>query len=119
MTDDENSKMKQDDHDLLIELHTVLKQVRVDIKDLKDNFATRLDVVERRKVWIEDYMTNKTEIATSISDHDKRIDRLEKKFIYYMGAAAIVVVLIGGVWSYFLATTTAKTNCCSVTNINK
>jgi len=65
------------DHDLLVTLHEQMKQVRIDIKDLKDNFSSRLDTVERRKVWIEDFMAHKQECALISDGMAKRLASLE------------------------------------------
>jgi len=99
--DHDISQMRQDDHDLLIELHTIIKQVRVDIKDLKDNYAARLDVVERRKVWIEDFLTHKSETAATLGVHEDRIVALEKSAERRKGSWSTLQVL-GTVFAFIV-----------------
>lgn len=54
------------DHDLLVTVHEQVKQVRVDIQELKDGTATRLTLLEKDHVSLEDK-----------KDHEDRIRRLE------------------------------------------
>lgn len=64
------------DHDLLVTLHERVDQIRIYIKDLKENLATRVDQLE------DDHVTK-----TNLNDHETRIRRLE-----WWGAIAVGLI---------------------------
>jgi hypothetical protein len=64
-------EMHQNDHDLLIVLHTEVKNLRSDVKELKDNIVSRVDSLEKNKLEKED--------ADDIyRDHEDRIRNIER-----------------------------------------
>jgi hypothetical protein len=72
-------RSQSQDHDLLVALHEQVKQVRVDIKELKDGTATRLSDLENNHVTRDEY-----------KDHETRLRFVEK---YVWGAIAIISLI--------------------------
>jgi len=69
-------RRQNSDHDLLVTLHEQVKQIRVDIKELKDGTSDRLKTLE------DDRVTQKEHL-----DHENRIRFIEK---YVWGAIGII-----------------------------
>lgn len=93
------------DHDLLIELKTSLNFIRGDIKELKDNLASRVTALEVDKIGRFEASKMQEESLTVHTDHEKRIRDIEKDAdtldkrqsnfqtkVVTWGAAAIVVI---------------------------
>lgn len=79
--------MNENDHDLLIELRTEMKNLRGDVRELKDNVATRVSNLETEKA-------DKTEV----SDHESRLRKLEKFGWMIAGALLLVQIAIKVLW---------------------
>lgn len=79
--------MNENDHDLLIELRTEMKNLRGDVKELKDNVATRVSNLEVEKA-------DKVEVV----DHESRLRKLEKFGWMAAGALALIEVAIKMFW---------------------
>jgi len=85
-----------EDHDLLIELRTEMKNVRNDIKDLKDGITERISNVEKNKVDKKDF----EELLQKVNiDHEDRLRALESAKSFYMTSiviyTAVGVTMIG------------------------
>ena len=88
-----------DDHDLLIELKVQIKQVSVDIKDLKDGTTKRIDDLERDKVDKKEFDSLKNSVYV---ENEKRLRSLENKVgnfwvtvsLYSIALGALATVLI-------------------------
>jgi len=52
----ERRSQNSQDHDLLVALHEQVKQVRIDIKEIKDGTAVRIEDHETRIRFIEKYV---------------------------------------------------------------
>jgi hypothetical protein len=76
-------RRQNSDHDLLVTLHEQVKQIRTDIKELKDGTQTRLSNLETDRVTQKEYL-----------DHENRLRFIEK---YVWGAVGIIglINLIG------------------------
>jgi hypothetical protein len=77
------SSQSKIDHDLLIEIKTEVGFIRTEVKDLKENFAGRINILE----------TGKTAIGTT-EDHEKRIRQLETWGGRALGALFILQMLL-------------------------
>jgi hypothetical protein len=85
------------DHDLLIRLDQKVDVLSTDIKDLKDNLASRVGILEAGKT-----STNITD------DHEKRLRKLEEDTIpslkyriaYWSGAVAVILTIVSLVVAY-------------------
>jgi hypothetical protein len=81
------------DHDLLIVIDTKLGRVIDDVKELKDNFATRVTDLEENKVSKDEF----NELVKEHKVHGAFIDNLKGKYSVY---AIIIGVLISIVTAY-------------------
>lgn len=72
-------RRQNSDHDLLVTLHEQVKQIRTDIKELKDGTSDRLKSLE------DDRVTQK-----EFQDHEVRLRFIEK---YVWGAVGIIGLL--------------------------
>jgi hypothetical protein len=84
------------DHDLLIELRTEVKGMRVDIRDLKDGTAKRLTDVERD---VDDLEKNKAS-KKDLEKTDTRLDRVTTRQNLMIGGLIVVNVLIPFIIKY-------------------
>ena len=83
------------DHDLLIAVNTKLERVIADIRELKDNVAQRVSVLEQDKL-------DKTEASRIYGEHevlheklDSRVTQLEGYKSKAMGALVIIQLVLG------------------------
>jgi hypothetical protein len=79
------------------------KEMKESINDLKNNYASRLDLVEK-----EINNSSKVYQAKEVQDKMnelfiKRLTKLENWKIYYLGGTAIVGILVAAAWQLFLA----------------
>jgi len=82
-------ELNREERDLLIELRTEMRAVRVDIKQLSDNTTARLALVESNKIDKEDVERMSIETSKTLSDHELRIRFTEK---YMWGALGVLAV---------------------------
>lgn len=87
--------MDGQDHDLLIELRTEMRAVRVDIKDLKDNTSKRVDALESEKINAVEVFRMKQDADDIHHDHEKRLKKIESLTIYWAGGLAVINIIIG------------------------
>lgn len=109
------------DHDLLIAVSTKLDRVISDVRDLKDNLVSRVELLEKNSLDNEQYYQKHqalqsdvqklekqkvddaevAKIAKNISDnlcdHDKRIDSLEN----WRSGVVATCTLLGGLVTWF------------------
>lgn len=109
MNESINEKMRQNDHDLLIELHTIIQQVRADIADLKNNLADRVSKLEMTKYSSSDFVGFRNNEFAPLT---KQVDRLHNKVARYVIIIGIAWFLftMGAIagWQYFLARVSVK-----------
>lgn len=85
-----DSQLAPNDHDVLIELRTEMRGVRSDIKDLKEDSAHRISLLEDNKI---DKREVETMVAASTKiheDHERRIRKLE--YFFWLGMGGIIVI---------------------------
>lgn len=82
------------DHDLLIVLHTSMRHMSSDIKEIKDNNTRRLAVLEATKYDKEDAARAIAAADKLHEDHETRIRRTERWGFISIGALAVIQVLI-------------------------
>lgn len=91
--------MNPDDHDLLIrfraEVTTTLARVLLDIKEIKDNLAERVDHLEAEKASKSDMANALAAHQLIHTDQENRLRTLEKMG-YVMSAAAAIIAFIAG-----------------------
>lgn len=87
----------RNDHDAIVTLVAEVKNVRVDlselrsdVKDLKNNTVARVDALEREKLEKAEAYRLKQEADIVHGDHEKRIRLLEKWGWKIVGAAAVI-----------------------------
>ncbi|MEW6126723.1 MAG: hypothetical protein AB1757_06770 [Acidobacteriota bacterium] len=88
--------MTQEDHDLLIELRTEVKGMRVDIRDLKDGTTERLTDVERDVDELEKNKASKVDLAQT----DRRLDRVRTTQNLMIGGLIVINVLLPFIIKY-------------------
>jgi len=81
--------LNTEERDLLIELRTEMRAVRIDIKQLSDNTTARLAVVEATKLDKEDAERMMKESDKLHEDHENRLRFIEK---YMWGALGVLAV---------------------------
>jgi hypothetical protein len=94
-----NPPAHSNDHDLLLtlkaEVTTKLDRVIADVKDLKDDIASRVSDLENEKLSKEEFDTFKTQNEATRTDHEDRIRSNTNWIQYGLGfAAAIDFILI-------------------------
>ena len=75
------------DHDLLLRIDTKVERVITDVAKLNDNFANRIDALEREKISKTDYDKNEL-------DHENRIRETEKFQENLLGKLSIMSAAI-------------------------
>ncbi len=102
------------DHDALTTLVETVKnlkdsqdrfhvEMKESFKDLKDNYASRLENIEKAqaladRVFVAKEAQDKINIAL-----EGRIRKLENKLLYYLGGGGVIAVLIIACWQLLLA----------------
>ncbi len=104
----------QSDHDSLITLVETVKNIKEDqakfhiemkdsFKDLKDNYASRLENIEKAQSLADRVFVAK-EAQDKINDGLlRRVAKLERAQVYYLGAGGVIGVLIVACWQLVLA----------------
>lgn len=101
------------DHDILITLvadvknmgknqETFHKEMKDSLTELKTNFATRLDTAEKFINGADKAFVGKEEQEKLNDNLFKRVARLENRQIYYLGAGAVIAVIIYAIWQIAL-----------------
>jgi hypothetical protein len=85
---DTEEKFNREDRDLLIELRTEMRAVRVDIKDLKDNTTNRIDTLEQEKADREEVEELQHKVNNDI---EKRVAKLEIQASRYLTMMSIYI----------------------------
>src|SRR5882672_2111193 len=83
----QNAPHASQDHDLLIRIDEKVERAISDIQELKNNFATRVSVLENEKVGVPQFQ--ELELIVK-DDHEKRLRKLERWAWIAIGALAIV-----------------------------
>ena len=89
----ETAPKQQKDHDLLIEINTILKQVVRDIQDLKDGTSVKIADHEKRIESIERYKSGVESTVAMVSCHEESIKKLQNwksSIIVYMSIYGLV-----------------------------
>ena len=75
------------DHDLLLRIDTKVERVIVDVAKINDNFANRIDALEREKI-------SKADFDKQVADHEDRLRITEKFQENLMGKLSIMTAAI-------------------------
>lgn len=86
------------DHDLLVELKTEFRGMRVDIKELKDGTSTRLASLEQKVEQLERFKCS----TIDVEKIDTRLDRVRTTQNYMIGALMILNVAWPLIIKFFL-----------------
>lgn len=95
----------QKDHDLLIEINTILKQVVRDIQDLKDGTSVKIADHEKRIESIERWKSSVEKEIAKVPDQEKCIDKLDKELSNHSLGNKItlgIYATLGGALSWLL-----------------
>lgn len=84
------------DHDLLIELRTEVKGMRVDIRDLKDGMTKRLADVEHQVIELEKNKASKVDLDTT----NQHLDRVSGRQNLMIGGLIVINVLLPFIIKY-------------------
>jgi len=77
----------QKDHDVLIRLDQKVDILTKEVRDLKDNFAKRIEALEDEKISKADVMTMKRDCDATHADHEMRIRTGEAALWKFAGVA--------------------------------
>ena len=101
--------MDTKDHDILIEIKTQVIRLISDVKELKDETAKRVEVVERDKLSKEEFEIEQTKHDEAHSRYEEQIERstgridfLISKYWWAVGVGAAISVVFGLVSTYIL-----------------
>ena len=85
------------DHDILVVLKSKMEDLRIDIKDLKDNTTKRVDMLEANKLNIQDSYSvlYKHNVEKTQMDHEDRIRDNEKNITKILTFGTAFVILLG------------------------
>lgn len=106
--------LPQNDHDTLTTLVADVKnmaksqelfhaEVKDNFKDLKENYSSRLALLETALTTIDKTYQAKIDQEKINDSLQKRIGKLERTQLYYLGAGAAMAVVIIAAWQLFLA----------------
>ena len=84
------------DHDLLIELRTEVKGMRVDIRDLKDGTTKRITDVEHQANDLEKNKASKVDLDNT----NQRLDRVASRQNLMIGGLIVINVLLPFIIKY-------------------
>ena len=96
------AKVQTTDHDLLIRLDEKVDGLSKDIKDLKDNLASRVAHLEDEKMSKEEFLILKKQCEDTQLDHETRIRNLEYWKWLLMGSIVILSFIAPYVINYFI-----------------
>jgi hypothetical protein len=101
--------MDPKDHDILIEIKTQVTRLISDVKELKDDTARRVEVVEQEKLSKEDFDTAQIEHAETHDRHQKAIETLRdrndfliSKYWWLVGIGSAITFAFGLIGKYIL-----------------
>jgi len=84
------------DHDLLIELRTEMKGMRIDIRDLKDGTTQRLTEVEHSVIELEKNKASKVDLDAT----NERVDRVTTRQNLMIGGLLVINILLPFIFKY-------------------
>lgn len=96
------AKAQTTDHDLLIRLDEKVDGLSKDIKDLKDNLASRVDHLEDEKMSKEDFDLLKVQCDKTQQDHEDRLRSLEYWKWLLAGAMIVISFIAPYIVNYFV-----------------
>lgn len=73
----ENQTPNPNDHDILIELRTQVRDIRTDLREVKDGLSTKVALLEEKKVDKSEFSTFSHEYNSDHKDHESRLRTLE------------------------------------------
>lgn len=85
-----------DDHDLIIELKTIIIGIKADIAELKDGTSHRIAALETEKLDTKDSypVLYRAGVEKSFQDHEDRMRALEQKIWIWVGVSTVLVFLV-------------------------
>ena len=92
---EENMERKINDHDLLIELRSEMRNLRNDIQDLKNGTAKRIDDLETGKADLKSVEDLQRKVNIDI---EERLRKLEEKnsssntFLVFLSGTAVLIL---------------------------
>lgn len=106
--------LPQNDHDILTTLVADVKnmgksqelfhaEVKDSFKELKENYNARVTFLEAGFAGIDKIYQAKVEQEKVNESLQKRVGKLERTQLYYLGAGAAMAVVIIAAWQLFLA----------------
>jgi hypothetical protein len=93
--------MNENDHDLLIQIATKLDRAILDIKELKDNAAARINALEQEKLNKKELEIVHLAADKLHFDHQKRLRRLERWGFIAIGALGLIQIVANFYRTYF------------------
>lgn len=88
-------QLNQSDHDLLIELRTEMRGMRVDVTSAADDTKERLILLGANKLEKDTFTTYLQGDLTFKTDHERRVRRLELWGAMAIGGLYVIEILIG------------------------
>jgi len=85
-----DAQLNTNDHDVLIELRTEMRGVRADIKDIKEDTAHRVSLLEDNKIDKREVEKMLVEGNKVHDDHERRIRKLE--YFFWIGVGAVLLI---------------------------
>lgn len=92
-----NHAMTRTDHDLLIELKSKMDDLKIDIRDIKDNTSARLAAVEEKKLNIADSypVLYKAALEKTLTDQETRLRSAEHSITQIITYGSALMILLG------------------------
>ncbi len=78
------------DHDLLIELRTEMRGMRIDIKDLKDGTSTQITTLFKKVDDLETFKASKNDLDTT----NAQVNRMNTRLNMILGGLAVLNILL-------------------------
>jgi hypothetical protein len=86
----------QSDHDVLIELRTEVKGMRVDIRDLKDGTTKQLSDLEHQASELEKNKASKKDLDAT----NERLERITTRQNLMIGGLLVINILLPFIFKY-------------------
>ncbi len=90
----QESHFTENDRRIIIESSVKLERVIADVKELKDNFASRVSALENQKVDKDTYDKFCKETTLLTEDHEKRLRRNERYLYLAIGGFTVLQIFI-------------------------